>query len=162
MRHRVASSQFNRDTNARKALLLSLVRNLTERGSITTTQAKAKELMRIYDPLVTRAQSGTLSDRRILHKTLGKRDIVNTLVDRIAPAMKDRTSGFTTSMVVGKRRGDNALLLKVSLVTMPEEVGSLRKPLEVKESKPAKSSQKDDKKSAKKVDKKTVEKKKSV
>lgn len=132
MRHRVASSQFNRDTNARKGLLLSLVRNLTERGSITTTQAKAKELMRLYDSLVSRAQSGTLNDRRILHRTLGKRDVVNTLVDQVAPAMSDRQSGFTTSTVVGKRRGDNALLVKVSLVNMPDQVGSLKKPEETK------------------------------
>jgi len=139
MRHRVATSQFNRDTNARKGMLLSLVRNLTEQGSITTTQAKAKELMRLYDPLVSRAQSGTLNDRRILHRTLGKRDIVNTLVDQIAPAMSDRSSGFTTSTVVGKRRGDNALLVKVSLINMPEQVGSLKKPVEVKDAKSKKS-----------------------
>lgn len=144
MRHRVASSQFNRDTNARKALLLSLVRNLTERGSITTTEAKAKELMRIYDPLVSRAQSGTLNDRRILHRTLGKRDLVNTLVDRIAPAMSDRNSGFTTSTVVGKRRGDNALLVEVSLVNMPESVGRLKKPVEVKKEKSKKPMKKKD------------------
>ena len=149
MRHRVVTSQFNRHTNARKGLLLGLIRNLSERGTVTTTEAKAKELMRLYDPLVTRAKSGSLNDRRVLHQTLGKRDIVNTLVDQIAPVMGDRTSGFTTSTVIGKRRGDNALLVKVSLINMPENVCSLKKPVEVKDVK-TKNSTKDSKNNDKK------------
>ena len=126
MRHRVAKHHFNRDSNHRKALLKGLVRSLVEHGSIVTTQAKAKETRRIADKLIYRAQQDTVSRRRLIHKFFGKRDIVNTLIERVAPAMKDRKSGFSKLEAVGKRRGDNTALYKLSLMTMPERLGTLR------------------------------------
>jgi hypothetical protein len=70
--------------------------------------------------LIGKAQTDTVSVRRDLHTVFGKRDVVNTLVERVAPAMSDRKSGFTTISIVGKRRGDNTLLVKLSLMTKPE------------------------------------------
>lgn len=126
MRHRVASHQFNRHTKGRKALLMNMVRSLLETGSVTTTKAKAIELARIADKVIARAQRNDLTSRRVLHRFFGKRDVVNTLVDTIAPAFADRKSGFTTMSVLGTRRGDAALLAKVSLVSMPEKMGSFK------------------------------------
>jgi large subunit ribosomal protein L17 len=107
MRHRVTSKQFNRDTNHRKALLKNLVRSLIEEGLIVTTEAKAKETKRVADRIIHKAQTDSIATRRGLHRFFGQRDVVNTLVDRVAPAMKDRVSGFTTIAPMGNRRGDN-------------------------------------------------------
>jgi large subunit ribosomal protein L17 len=123
MRHRVADKKFNRDANARKALFTGLLRNLVERGSIVTTQARAKAIKPLADRMVSQAQEGTLAARRTLHMTFGKRDVVNTLVEVIAPAMKARTSGFTRITVVGNRRGDNTPMAKIEFSDMPATLG---------------------------------------
>lgn len=128
MRHRVSSHQFGRSTKPRQALLKGLVRSLLERGSITTSKDKAKETRRIADKLISKAQTDSVAVRRQLHRFFGKRDVVNTLVERVAPAMKDRKSGFTKTMLVGKRRGDNAEMVKLELMSLPEQMGSFKNP----------------------------------
>lgn len=147
MRHRVHSLQLNRDTNHRKHLLRNLVRELVEHGAIVTTLVKAKETRRIADRLIGKAQTDDIATRRLLHRFFGKRDVVNTLVDRVAPAMKDRISGFTTISKVGTRRGDNTDMVKLQLMVMPERAGTLRsgKPAPekaIKKAKPAKTAPK--------------------
>lgn len=126
MRHRIAHKHFNRDSNHRKALLKNLVRGLVLEGEVTTTVTKAKELKRLADKLFHKAQTDTISTRRNLHRFFGRRDAVNTLVERIAPAMSDRVSGFTRIVPAGLRRGDNAALATVSLVNKPATVGTLK------------------------------------
>lgn len=126
MRHRVADKKFNRDANARKALFNGLLRNLAEHGEVVTTVAKAKVIKRLADKLVTQAKVDTLASRRILHRVFGKRDVVNTLVERIAPALGDRNSGYTRITVLGNRRGDNTPMAKLAFVNMPENMGSLK------------------------------------
>ncbi len=126
MRHRVQKRYFGRDTNHRKALLMNLVRSLMEKGSIVTTKAKAKEVKRLTDKYLGIALKGDIAARRRLHRIFGKRDVVNVMVDRVIPAMKDRKSGFTTLSAVGKRRGDNAQLAKLELIEKPENLGTLK------------------------------------
>lgn len=126
MRHRVKIKKFNRDTKAREALVKGLVRSLIESGSIVTTEIKAKTVKRMADKLISRAKTDSTATRRNLHKFFGKRDVVNTLVEKVAANHQDRVSGFTTSEPVGQRRGDNTKMLKVSLVNMPANVGSLK------------------------------------
>ncbi|HYD35295.1 MAG TPA: 50S ribosomal protein L17 [Vitreimonas sp.] len=126
MRHRIAHKHFNRDTNHRKALLKNLVRSLIEQGEITTTVEKAKEVRRVADKLISQAKEGSMAVRRTLHRFFGRRDAVNTLVDRVAPALNDRTSGFTRLSVSGKRRGDNATLATLTLVNKPATLGTLK------------------------------------
>lgn len=126
MRHRVATKKFNRDSNARRALLRELMRSLITHGSITTSKAKAKELKRVADKLIGKATSDSVAQRRQLHKFFGKRDVVNTLTEKVAAETK-RTSGFVTVKKIGVRRGDNTELYSVSLVDAPAEKG-LRKP----------------------------------
>jgi large subunit ribosomal protein L17 len=142
MIHRVKTKHFNRDTNHRKALLRNLVRSLVEIGTVTTTVTKAKELRRLSDKLIHKAQTDTVPTRQLLHRFFGKRDVVNTLVERIAPAMTDRVSGFTTTARVGNRKGDNGQMMSVTLVKMPAGMGSVKAPktdkVEVKTAKVAK------------------------
>ncbi len=127
MRHRAKTKQFNRDTNSRKALLVNLVRSLIETGAIVTTREKAKEVKRLADKLIHQAQTDSVQSRRGLHQFFGKRDVVNTLTEKVAPSMSDRVSGFTTLSSVGKRRGDNSAMVKLSLVKQFDTVGSLKK-----------------------------------
>lgn len=128
MRHRIRDKKFNRDANHRKALLRNLVRSLVENGEVTTTEIKAKELRRLSDRLIHKAQTNTIATRQLIHRFFGKRDVVNTLVDRIAPLMVDRVSGFTTLTKMGKRKGDNSSVVKVALVHKPATMGSLKAP----------------------------------
>lgn len=132
MRHRISHKHFNRDSNHRKALLKNLVRGLVLNGEITTTKEKAKEAKRVSDKLIHKALVDSLTVRRTLHTYFGRRDVVNTLVDRIAPAMKDRVSGFTRIIDVGSRKGDNASMVRLELVTKPSVVGTLKNPGEKK------------------------------
>lgn len=133
MRHRVKIKHFNRDSKARKALFKGLVRSLVEHGAIVTTESKAKEIKRIADKIISNAKVDTTATRRLLHKFFGRRDVVNSLVDRIAPVFSDKTSGFTTIEDAGLRRGDNTKLSKLSLTKMPSRIGTLKA-----EKKPAK------------------------
>ncbi|MDH5533735.1 MAG: 50S ribosomal protein L17 [Candidatus Pacebacteria bacterium] len=126
MRHRVAKKHFNRDTNNRKALLKNLLRSLIEQGEIVTTTSKAKEIKRLMDKTVHRAKTDSVENRRLLHKIFGRRDVVNTLVDRIAPAMADRVSGFTTIAKEGIRRGDSANQSRLKFVVKIDRVGTLK------------------------------------
>lgn len=123
MRHRVASKQLQRDTKHRSALIMNLMRQLIEHGSITTTSAKAKVVQPVADKLMTKAKKGDVAARRSLHSFFGKRDVVNTLVDKIAPVMSDRTSGFTRITEVGTRSGDSATLVTLAWVSQPATQG---------------------------------------
>ncbi len=123
MRHRVKVNKFNRDTKHRESLFKNLVRSLVEHGSITTTEPKAKEVKRLADRLIGKAKTDSVHMRRQLHEIFGKRDVVNTLVDRIAPLFTDRVSGFTTLTAAGTRRGDNTRMVEISLVLKPEVAG---------------------------------------
>ncbi|MEN8253009.1 MAG: 50S ribosomal protein L17 [Patescibacteria group bacterium] len=126
MKHRVKGTKLGTDSQHRKSLLRNLLRALFEHGQIVTTEPKAKEVKRLADKLVYRAQTDTVASRRQLHKFFGKRDVVNTLVERIAPAFKKRKSGFTKIVPTEKRRGDNVRMLTISLLEKPKRLGTLR------------------------------------
>jgi len=129
MRHRIKKSFFNRDTKHRKAMLRNGVRNLILHGEILTTKAKAKEYKRLLDKLMFKALKNSVVSRRQLHQFFGKRDIVNTLVEKIAPVFKNRKSGFTRIVKYGRRRGDNSEMVKLELVIKPENLGTFKKPV---------------------------------
>lgn len=109
-------------------MLKNGLRNLMLHGEIKTTQAKAKEFKRLADKLINKALVDTVPSRRSLHQFFGKRDIVNSLVDRVAPAFKERKSGFTRIVKIGRRRGDNVEMVRLELINKPENLGTLKKP----------------------------------
>lgn len=126
MRHRIAASKLGTDSTHRKAILRNLLRALFEQGSIVTTKPKAKASQRLADKLLTRAKTDSLHNRRVLHQFFGKRDVVNALVEKIAPAAAKRQSGFTRVEMLSKRRGDNTAMVRLSLVDMPVKMGTLQ------------------------------------
>ncbi|MFZ5376446.1 MAG: 50S ribosomal protein L17 [Patescibacteria group bacterium] len=161
MRHLVAGKRYDRDTKARKALFMNLVRSLIEKNQIETSLSRAKEIKKIAEKLITRAKIGDLASRRELHSFFGKRDVVNTLVEKVAPLFKDRNSGYLRLIKTGLRRGDNTQMASLSLVVKPEGEASLKSPKTLEkndkqQTKVAKTAKKSQKKEAKETTKKSV------
>ena len=160
MKHRVKSKRFNRDTSSRKALLRNLLRALIEHGHIETNESRAKEVRRLADKLITKAKKGDVASRRELHKFFTKRDVVNTLVDQVAPALADRQSGFCSLEKLSKRRGDNVTMYRLSLLVKEKTWDGLHRakagkasPAKKSKSTSAKKNQSAAKKTAKKASK---------
>jgi large subunit ribosomal protein L17 len=95
MRHHKVGKKFGRKRDQRRALLRSLAEGLIEHGRIQTTQARAKELRRFIEPLVTRARTGTLVARRLVTSRLGTVKRSKKLFDEIAPRYRERPGGYT-------------------------------------------------------------------
>lgn len=119
MRHRSSTKHLGRNTAQRKSLFRNLVQGLFIFGAIETTEAKAKSIKGIADKLIHRAQEGSVASRRVLQRFFGTRQAVNHLVDQVAPALKDRSSGYTRIVRLGKRRGDDSMMVKMELVARP-------------------------------------------
>ncbi len=115
MRHRSYNPKFNRQTNARKGLFRGLVRSLFEHGFIVTTQDKAGVVKRLADKMITNGKKTGLPSRRLNAQFFGQRESANLIVDKWVPLLKDRHSGYTKMELVGRRRGDNTLMVKLAL-----------------------------------------------
>lgn len=120
MKHRVAGRKLSRSRSHRKALFKNLLSALILHGEIKTTESKAKATQRLFDRLVTKSKKGTLHARRTVAAFLNDRKSVNKLVDELTPQFKTRTSGFTRIIRLGKRKGDDAMMVKLELVEKPE------------------------------------------
>jgi len=123
MRHRVKGRKLNRSVKHRKALFKNLVTALIEHGEIKTSEAKAKAVKSLFDRLMTKAKSGTVHARRVIGGFLQRRAVANKLVDSLAPKTGSRTSGFTRIVRLGKRKGDDTMMVRMELVDMKKESG---------------------------------------
>jgi len=110
MRHQNQGRKLNRTSAHRKALFRNLVLSLVKHERIKTTDAKAKELRRYADRMVTLGKRGDLSARRLAFAFMQSRDAVKKLFDEIAPRFKERNGGYTRVVKFGFRRGDAAPL----------------------------------------------------
>jgi len=115
MRKRVSIRKFKRVRSQRKALLNSLANNLFLKGKIKTTEAKAKELQRFSEKLLTKAKKGDLSSRRALLKSLSP-SVVKDLVEKTALKYKDKKGGYTRVIRLGQRVSDGAFMAFIELV----------------------------------------------
>jgi len=114
-RHGYKGRKFGRETGERKALKRGLMCALIEHQSITTTLARAKEIRRDAEKLITIAKKGGLANRRLLIARLDNIEIADLLMDDIAPQIK-RDSGYLRIERAGFRRGDNAEMATISFV----------------------------------------------
>ena len=114
-RHSYKGRKFGRETDQRLALSRGLMCALIEYQTITTTLARAKEIRRETEKLVTIAKKGGLSNRRLILSRLNDQRIANLLVDVIAPQIS-RNSGYLRIEHAGYRRGDNAEMGTISFV----------------------------------------------
>jgi large subunit ribosomal protein L17 len=121
MRHLNQGRKLNRTSSHRKALFKNLVLSLIRHERIKTTDAKAKELRRYADRMVTLGKRGDLNGRRLAFSFLQSRDAVRKLFEEIAPRFKDRAGGYTRVIKFGVRRGDSAPLSVVEFVGAASE-----------------------------------------
>ena len=114
-RHGYKVRKFGRETDQRTALTRGLMRSLFKYKSINTTLAKAKEIRRPAEKLITIAKKGDLAARRTVIARLNDQETGNELIDVIAPQIK-RNSGYLRIERTGFRRGDNAEMATISFV----------------------------------------------
>jgi large subunit ribosomal protein L17 len=100
-----------------KIILANLATQLFEHGRITTTEAKAKRLRPLAEKLITKAKRGDIHSRRLVLTTVKDKGVVHTLFTEIAPTMADREGGYLRITKVGPRKGDNAPMAMIELVT---------------------------------------------
>ncbi|MFL6155591.1 MAG: 50S ribosomal protein L17, partial [Marmoricola sp.] len=95
----------------------NLATALFEHGRITTTEAKARTLRPLAEKLITKAKKGDLHNRREVLKTVRDKSVVHTLFTDIAPTFAERPGGYTRITKIGPRKGDNAPMAVIELVT---------------------------------------------
>ena len=100
-----------------RIILANLASQLFEHGRITTTETRARRMQPLAETLITKAQRGDLASRRLVLKTITDRSIVAVLFEEIAPKMEGRHGGCTRITKVGHRKGDNAPMAVIELVT---------------------------------------------
>jgi len=100
-----------------KLILSNLATSLFEHGRITTTEAKARRLRPLAEKLITKAKRGDLHNRREVLKTIRDKSVVHTLFTEIAPSFEERPGGYTRITKIGPRKGDNAPMAVIELVT---------------------------------------------
>ncbi len=119
-----------------KIILANLATQLFEHGKITTTEAKARRLRPLAEKLITKAKRGDIHSRRLVLTTVKDKGVVHVLFTEIAPTFAERDGGYTRITKIGPRKGDNAPMAVIELVT--ESVEDSRKS-NAKSSAPARS-----------------------
>jgi len=106
-----------------KHILSNLASQLFVNGSINTTEAKAKVLRPYAEKIITKAKSGSVADRRAVAKDIPNKDVTAYLFDELAPKFENRAGGYTRTIKLENRKGDNAPMVNISLV-LEETVAS--------------------------------------
>jgi large subunit ribosomal protein L17 len=100
-----------------RLIVSNLATALFEHGRITTTEAKARVLRPVAEKLITKAKKGDLHNRRQVLSTIRDKGVVHTLFEDIAPRYAERPGGYTRITKIGPRKGDNAPMAVIELVT---------------------------------------------
>lgn len=127
MRHRKEKRQLGRTTSHRQALLRNLVTALLDKERIETTLAKAKELRRVTDRMITLGKKGDLAARRRALRTIRSNDVVKKLFSDIALRYENRAGGYTRIYQIGPRPGDCASMALIELVDRPQKASAGKK-----------------------------------
>ncbi|MBA2662504.1 MAG: 50S ribosomal protein L17 [Bradymonadaceae bacterium] len=136
MRHLKSGRSLSRDAAHRKAMLQNLAASLIKYEIIQTTDAKAKELRRVTDRLITLGKRGTLHARRQALAQINDAELIGKLFDDLAKreAIATREGGYTRLIKVGNRQGDNAPISRISWVgSTLENTEALRYPAHIRE-----------------------------
>ena len=122
MRHRKASLKLNRTTSHRKAMFRNMVTSLFKHERIRTTGAKAKELRRWADHIITLATRGDLHARRQALSIIREKGVVHKLFEEAHERFGNSAGGYTRIVKLGRRAGDAAPMSLIELV-VPEAGG---------------------------------------
>lgn len=121
MRHLKRGRKLGRDHEHRRALLRNQVRSLFLYGRITTTLAKAKEIRRYAEKMITLARKGDLASRRQARRFLVDRVLTNYVFEVFPGLFADRNSGFVRFYRLEPRKGDGAEMAMLELVNFNED-----------------------------------------
>ncbi len=116
MNHRKGFNRLGRKASHRKALKRNMVMSLFKNERIKTTQAKAKEVRRDAEKMITRAKVDSVHNRRIVAKRITDKAILAKLFTDIAPRFTERPGGYTRILKLGQRQGDAAEVVILELV----------------------------------------------
>ncbi|MCX6351049.1 MAG: 50S ribosomal protein L17 [Bacteroidetes bacterium] len=120
MRHGKKNNHLSRTASHRSALLANMASSLILHKKIATTVAKAKELRKYIEPLITKAKTDSTHSRRTVFSYLKYKDPVIALFGEVAPKVGDRPGGYTRILKTGVRLGDNSDMCIIELVDFNE------------------------------------------
>ena len=120
MRHRHGLRKLNRTSSHRLAMFRNMTNALLKHEVIKTTLPKAKELRRVFEPMITLGKEPTLANKRLAFNRLRDREMVVKLFDELGPRYKNRNGGYLRILKFGFRVGDNAPMALVELMDRPE------------------------------------------
>ncbi|OXM74022.1 MULTISPECIES: 50S ribosomal protein L17 [Amycolatopsis] len=100
-----------------RLMMANLATSLFEHGKITTTEAKARRMRPLAEKLITKAKRGDLHNRRQIQRVIRDKDVVHKLLAEIGPFFADRNGGYTRITKTMPRKGDNAPMAVIELVS---------------------------------------------
>ncbi len=113
----MAYRKLGRETRIRRSILAGLTKDVIMNEAVVTTEARAKEVRKFVDKMITYGKRGTLVSRRkalaFLHND---KDVVNKVFNELATRYENRNGGYTKLIKLTERRGDDALQVKIELV----------------------------------------------
>lgn len=116
MRHNRTINHLGRQASHRKALLANMAASLILHKRINTTVAKAKELRKFVEPIITKSKDDSTHSRRMVFAYLKSKTAVAELFREVAPKIADRPGGYTRILKTGFRQGDGAETCFIELV----------------------------------------------
>ncbi len=116
MNSRVGFNRLGRKASHRKALSRNMVISLFEHERIRTTKAKALEVRKVAEKMITRAREDSVHNRRVIAKNIGNKAVLNKLFTDVAPRFTGRPGGYTRILKLGQRQGDAAEMVILELV----------------------------------------------
>lgn len=122
MRHNKKFNHLGRTASHRKAMLANMAISLIMHKRITTTLAKAKELKKYVEPLITRSKDDTTNSRRVVFSYLQNKYALKELFGTVAAKVADRPGGYTRIIKLGFRQGDAAQICFIELVDFDENM----------------------------------------
>ena len=144
MRHRVSGRLFGRTANQRKALLRGLMGSLFEHQRIETTLAKAKEVRKLAERVISMGVKGDLHSKRVALSHVPNRKAIAALFNEIAPRLAGRNGGYLRLIQTRNRVNDAAPMAVLEFIDYEE----------LRQKKVGKEAKKETKKEAKKEKKK--------
>jgi large subunit ribosomal protein L17 len=122
MRHKKTFNHLGRNSAHRNAMLSNMASSLIMHKRIETTTAKAKELRRYIEPLITRSKEDSTHSRRVVFGYLQDKEAVSELFREVGTRVADRPGGYTRIIKLGHRQGDNADMCLIELVDYNENL----------------------------------------
>ncbi len=116
MRHRKGGRKLGRSSSHRQAMLRNMVTSLLDHERIQTTDAKAKELRRVAERMITLGKRGDLHARRQALSFIRSKEVTGKVFDELADRYRERPGGYTRVIKVGNRVGDAAPVSIIELV----------------------------------------------